>query len=76
MAQLTRITHYLEDMQHLTTNMTTIEIFFAQLKKDMEKIQANWNGEDSGIKEERAGYASDAIEKIDELLSILNELGY
>lgn len=56
--------------------MTTVEEFFSQLKKDMEEIQGNWNGEDSGSGEERAGYASDAIEKIEELLSILNELNY
>lgn len=56
--------------------MTTIEEFFNTLKKDMEEIAGNWNGEDSGSGEERAGYANDAIEKIDELLTILNELGY
>lgn len=56
--------------------MTTIEEFFAQLKKDMEEIQGNWNGKDSGSGEERAGYASDAIENINELLEILKELGY
>jgi hypothetical protein len=56
--------------------MTTFGEFFAQLKKDMEEIMGNWNGEDSGINEDDAGYARDAIEKIDELLEILEELSY
>lgn len=59
----------------METNMTTTQEFLLQLKKDMEEIAGNWNGEDVRG-EDQAGYATDAIEKIDELLSILNELGY
>lgn len=56
--------------------MTTVDEFFAQLKKDMEEIQSEWNGDDSGLKEENAQYAEDAIEKIDELVEVLKVLGY
>lgn len=56
--------------------MTTTQEFFAQLKKDMENIMGQWDGDNPGIKEDRAGYAKDAIEKIDEVLEILEALSY
>ena len=44
------------------------------LKSQLEGISGNWNGDESGIAEERAGAAEEGIKKIEELEIIFSEL--
>jgi len=44
------------------------------IKKDAEKIAGEWNGDESGLQEEKAHCASDVIEAVDNLLELLEEL--
>lgn len=46
-----------------------------QIKKKLEKIAGIWNGDDSGIQEERAMAANEGLECITTLENILSELG-
>lgn len=46
----------------------------SNLKNEMEKISGEWDGNNSGIKEERAGIAEEIIEKIDNLILLINNL--
>lgn len=41
------------------------------LKNDLGEISGFWNGKDSGLAEEQAGYADDCITKIKELEELL-----
>ena len=45
-----------------------------KLRKEAETISGNWNGDNPGYAEEQAGIANDIIEKVDELLELINEL--
>ena len=45
-----------------------------KLKKDCEEISGNWNGDNSGLAEDKAHCAHDIIEKVDELVELINEL--
>lgn len=45
-----------------------------QLKSQLEGIAGNWNGDESGIAEDRAHAANEGIELIEKLESILEEL--
>lgn len=45
-----------------------------QIKKYAEEIASSWNGEDSGMAEDRAGWANEVLEKIAELEELLKEL--
>ena len=44
------------------------------IKNYLSDVAGAWNGEDAGIKEERANCALEGIEKIKELKEILEEL--
>lgn len=54
-------------------DMTTTIEFLTQLKKDYEGIAGRWNGDESGLQEDRARHALEVIEKVDELIELLNE---
>lgn len=45
-----------------------------ELIKEMEGIQGQWNGDNSGYQEEQANIATDIIEKSIELIDLINEL--
>lgn len=48
--------------------------YLKMLKSQLEGISGNWNGDESGIAEDRARAAIQGIENIQELESILQEL--
>jgi hypothetical protein len=41
------------------------------IKSWAENISGSWNGDESGISEDRAGQANEIIEKVDELVELL-----
>lgn len=45
-----------------------------KLKERMENVAGQWNGEDGGIIEERAGVALDVLAKIEEINILTNYL--
>lgn len=45
-----------------------------ELKKEMQKIIARWDGDESGDLEEQAEIATEIIGKIDDILELLEEL--
>lgn len=45
-----------------------------KLRKEAEEISSNWNGDEPGYREEQASIANDIIEKVDELLVLIEEL--
>lgn len=45
-----------------------------ELIKEMEGIRGQWNGDESGYREEQANIATDIIEKAKELEDLINEL--
>ena len=45
-----------------------------ELKKECEEIGGQWNGDESGIQEERADTSKDIIEKCDEIINLINYL--
>lgn len=45
-----------------------------ELKKEMEEIQGQWNGKESGRAEERADKASTVIERLKEVEELLLEI--
>lgn len=45
-----------------------------KLRDELSEITGEWNGEDSGYKEDNAHIAEDSIEKVDELLEFIKEL--
>ena len=53
---------------------TNMKEHLQELIKEMEVIQGNWNGDESGYQEEQAGIATDIIEKAKELENLINEL--
>jgi hypothetical protein len=50
--------------------MTDIE----QIKKYAENISGQWNGDEPGLQEDRAGIANEILEKISEIEELLKEL--
>lgn len=48
--------------------------YLKQLKSQLEGIAGNWNGDESGIAEERADASNEGIELIEKLEEILEEL--
>lgn len=48
--------------------------YITMLKSQLEGISGNWNGDESGIAENRAIIAEDGLKVIAELESILQEL--
>ena len=48
----------------------------AKVRKDMEEIQGQWDGDESGVAEERAHAAGEVIEAIDSLLANIDALDY
>ena len=46
----------------------------AKLKEALEEIAGEWNGDESGLQEDRAHASQEAIEKIKELEELLTEL--
>jgi len=53
--------------------MTTTENFLRELIKEQQEIAAQWNGKESGRQEDESTRAEEAVEKIEELLEILND---
>jgi hypothetical protein len=41
------------------------------IKKWAEEIAGEWNGDEAGSQEERAGQANEIIEKVDELIELI-----
>ena len=50
--------------------------YLQKIKKDMEEIAGQWDGDDPGAEEDRAHAAMEAIEHIDQLEELLKELDY
>lgn len=48
--------------------------YLLKLKTKMEEISGTWNGDESGLAEDRAHIADDISKKIDELIELLKEL--
>jgi hypothetical protein len=48
--------------------------YLKQLKSQLETIASNWNGDESGIAEERSFAAVEGISAVNTLLLILEEL--
>ena len=46
-----------------------------EIKKQLESIASNWNGDESGITEEIAMTASEGLSNVTNLEKILKELG-
>mgnify|MGYP001607987940 CR=1 FL=1 len=44
------------------------------LKSELEDIAGEWNGDESGLQEDRAHASLEAVEKIEELKTLLEEL--
>jgi len=44
------------------------------ISKYAEEISGQWNGDESGLLEERASIANDIIEKVEEVRNLLKEL--
>ena len=53
------------DMSHLN-----------KYKADMEEIAGQWNGDESGLQEDRANAALEAIEHLNALQELFKELNY
>ena len=47
---------------------------FKKLKKELEEISSEWNGDNPGITEERSHIAEEALEQITKLEELLKEL--
>ncbi len=45
-----------------------------ELIEEMAVIRGNWNGDESGYREEQADIAGDIIDKSMELIDLINEL--
>lgn len=45
-----------------------------KLKEEAERISGNWNGDNPGFAEDQAHIANEIIEKVDELLDLIEEL--
>lgn len=45
-----------------------------QLEKEMNEIAGRWNGDESGLQEDRAHASLEVIEKIKEIKTLLEEL--
>jgi hypothetical protein len=45
-----------------------------KLKKQMQDIAGNWNGDEPGLQEENAKIALEVIEKIDEINKLIDDL--
>lgn len=45
-----------------------------ELKREMEDIQGQWNGDDAGRAEDRAVTARDVVDRIDEIEKLLSDL--
>lgn len=43
-----------------------------KIKEWAEEIAGEWNGDESGIQEERADQAKDIIEAVDNLINLIN----
>lgn len=51
-----------------------MEKTLSELKKEMEEIQGQWNGDNPGRAEDRAHQAGDIIENINQIEKLLVEL--
>lgn len=58
----------------MKTQIQYYEDFFKDLKEEMENVAGNWNGDDSGYREEQAMIAYDIIEKSNEIVELIREL--
>lgn len=47
---------------------------FEELKKELNSIAGNWNGDDDSIAEDRTHASNEALEKIEQLEELLTEL--
>jgi hypothetical protein len=56
---------------HLIAN---VEKNLETLKAQAEAINSEWDGDDSGVLEDRAHAAAELIEKIDEIKELIEEL--
>lgn len=50
--------------------------YLDKVKKDMEEIAGQWNGDESGAEEERADAAKEVIQNIDRIEQLFTELDY
>ncbi len=70
------VTQYKDNMNNLEKDM-----FFGFSSQELstmgriaKEISGEWNGDESGIQEERAHIANDILKKIDELQELLKEM--
>lgn len=57
------------------TNLLKLDTELDFLMKEMEEIAGEWNGDESGLQEERSQCAFDIKEKAEELRALLDEFG-
>ena len=50
------------------------EVTLGQIKADANEAVSNWNGEDSGLAEDRANLGEDILEAVKNLEELLTEL--
>lgn len=64
------------NLSHITvyTQSNMIKEELLKLRKEAEEISGKWNGDNSGYAEDQAHCADEIIEKVDELLELINEL--
>ena len=62
-------------MEHISKYLEKYkEKTLSQIKEEAQEIAGEWNGDESGVKEDRALIASDIIDKVDEIRELLAEL--
>lgn len=59
---------------NLERMLVSIDFDLRHLMKEMEEIKSEWDGNDSGILEDRANIAKEIEEKSKELISLMAEL--
>lgn len=56
-----------------TKDLLTVDTALQFLVKEFHEVAGSWNGDESGIAEDRASVANDIIEKAKELQNLLEE---
>ena len=61
----------MENLENYIIRVDIMNITLKQLKKDLEEIAGQWNGDNPGIQEDDASIANEVIEKINEIKELL-----
>jgi hypothetical protein len=68
-----RMQRVLEVMSLLIIDKKMIKEHLLKLKEEMKVEEGKWNGDESNYQEEQSHIATEIIEKVDELLELINE---